>query len=74
MDLLPTILYAMDLPVPGDLDGRALVDIFAPEFVQGKELAFAESTGALLRSEMPDLYSAADEEDVARRLRGLGYL
>ena len=74
MDLLPTILYAMDLPGPNDLDGRALVDIFAPEFVQGKEQVFAESTETLLRSEMPELYSAADEEDVARRLRGLGYL
>jgi predicted AlkP superfamily phosphohydrolase/phosphomutase len=74
MDLLPTILYALDLPVPDDVDGRALVDIFAPEFVQGKELVFAESTETLLRSEMPELYSAADEEDVERRLRGLGYL
>ncbi len=28
-DLLPTILHALDLPIPEDVDGRVLVEIFA---------------------------------------------
>ncbi len=31
IDIAPTILYMMGLPIPGDMDGQALKDIFDPQ-------------------------------------------
>ncbi len=42
MDVLPTILEAVDLPVPADLDGRSLVDLARGRPTAGKSLLVAE--------------------------------
>lgn len=72
-DLTPTLLYALRQPVPNDLDGRILEEIFEgdlrsaypPQFVEPKQLdTSAASTG----------YSAEEEQQVLERLRGLGYI
>ena len=35
MDLAPTVLWLRGLPVPADMDGRVLTDLFEPDFVAG---------------------------------------
>jgi predicted AlkP superfamily phosphohydrolase/phosphomutase len=71
-DLLPTIMYAAGLPVPANLDGRALKEIFADEFVEANPLNMtspAESPAA-------DRETLTENEErlIEEKLRSLGYL
>lgn len=40
VDLVPTLLYGLDLPVARDLDGRVLTEAFRPEYLEAHPLAF----------------------------------
>jgi predicted AlkP superfamily phosphohydrolase/phosphomutase len=72
VDLAPTILYTMGLPVPADMDGRVLNEAFDSEYlstfhVQYSDVATDRATGE-------QEYSDEDEEEIKERLRGLGYV
>jgi len=71
-DLTPTILHSLGLPVPDDMDGKVL-PIFEPDSELAQKTPSrvpAQAPGE--RKEMP--YSKTEEEDLLRRLKGLGYL
>jgi predicted AlkP superfamily phosphohydrolase/phosphomutase len=72
VDLAPTILYAMGIPVPRDMDGKVLTDLFE----SGNGWGSVEYTDEIASSErVPELvYTAAQEEQVKNRLKGMGYL
>ena len=68
IDLAPTILHALDLPVPTDMDGRVLEEIFEhPRTVQFQEID--NSTSHAARD-----YDQNESEIIEQRLRGLGYV
>lgn len=69
VDVAPTILYAMGLPVPADMDGKPLVAAYAPDHVA----AHPAQAGAAQGVGQGD-YTAQDEEQVMERLRDLGYV
>jgi len=72
MDLAPTILYAMGVPIPSDMDGRVLLDIFEPDFVEQHEIHYTSST---TEKQMPESgLTAEEEEEMVAKLRGMGYL
>ncbi|MBX3014543.1 MAG: alkaline phosphatase family protein [Caldilineaceae bacterium] len=73
-DVMPTILYALGLPIPSDLDGKVLVDGFLPDRLAAQPIAIQEAELALPRSEKETTYSSAEVDQVAKRLRDLGYL
>jgi hypothetical protein len=71
---MPTLLYALGLPIPDDLDGRALLELFNPAWqadhpIISQHLAEAETTPEAARP-----YSIEEEALIAEHLRGLGYL
>lgn len=74
-DLAPTILYAMSLPVPDDMDGKELSDIFTPEFVarhpRSRQEASRIQNDAIGHEQG---YSDEEEQTMRERLRGLGYV
>jgi predicted AlkP superfamily phosphohydrolase/phosphomutase len=72
VDVAPTILYAMGLGVPKDMDGRVLTDVFTEDFLKSNPLRIDESSS--LR--FPEDFRTAeqDAELVKRRLEGLGYV
>lgn len=76
MDLAPTVLHLLGRPIPPDMDGRVLADIFTPAFTQAHPIV----AGAVpaRRADLPDTagdgYSAAEEEEIAEQLRQLGYI
>jgi predicted AlkP superfamily phosphohydrolase/phosphomutase len=72
MDLAPTILYAMGVPIPSDMDGRLLAEAFTPEFLSKVEVQYTDELSDRPTGE--DEYSTADEEEIRERLRGLGYV
>ncbi|MGQ9598994.1 MAG: alkaline phosphatase family protein [Anaerolineae bacterium] len=73
VDVAPTVLYALDLPIPEDMDGRPLLEIFCQEYQATHPVRYG-------RAERPDQEAVAPEEspdeaaDMERRLRGLGYI
>ncbi len=48
-DVVPTLLYALGLPVGRDMDGRALTGAFEPAFLATHPLSFVPSYEALTR-------------------------
>ncbi|MBU0493079.1 MAG: alkaline phosphatase family protein [Chloroflexi bacterium] len=68
LDLAPTILHVMGLPVPADMDGRVLEEVLETERpVERIEAAAGAGKGAFE-------YSADEEEQIVDRLRSLGYI
>ena len=79
MDLAPTILHLLDVPIPADMDGRVLGDILTPEYAA---VAPSDRSAADLSHSMREpvaqaavgSYSEDDEAVIAERLRALGYI
>lgn len=72
VDLAPTILYVLGLPIPQDMDGRPLREAFQEEYVHAMPLAYSEvgsSTGSKETG-----YTEEGEREIQERLKGLGYL
>lgn len=72
IDLAPTILYRMGLPVPEDMDGRVLTEMFEPSFVGVTPLQRAEAEAVHPRPEHE--WQSEERAEIEARLRGLGYL
>jgi predicted AlkP superfamily phosphohydrolase/phosphomutase len=71
-DLAPTILYAMGCPVPQDMDGRVLTEVFTEDFrAQVPLVSGGEGSPREIRE---SVYTKEAEEEIKERLRGLGYL
>jgi predicted AlkP superfamily phosphohydrolase/phosphomutase len=68
VDLAPTILHLMGLPVPADMDGRALTGMLASD----RAVEVAPVTEEDARAETG--LSATESSEVEERLRSLGYL
>ena len=67
-DLAPTILHAMGLPVPDDMDGRVLTDALSTD----RPVAYQRATASESRDELG--LSGDESAEVEERLRALGYL
>jgi predicted AlkP superfamily phosphohydrolase/phosphomutase len=72
LDLAPTILLALGLPIPSDMDGRVLAEGFAPEWLGSHAPSFV--TAGADRVEAGTGYSDAEEAQVIDRLSDLGYV
>jgi len=72
IDIAPTALYAMGLPIPADMDGRPLTEAFTAEYLASHQPSYTDSSSA--RDHRGEDYEAEDEEKVVERLRGLGYI
>jgi predicted AlkP superfamily phosphohydrolase/phosphomutase len=77
IDVAPTLLWSLDLPVPSDLEGRVIAAALDPALLAARPARPGPPTLA------PDGEAAdagggamteADEEKVMARLRGLGYM
>ena len=72
IDMAPTILHLMGQPVPEDMDGRVLQDLFEPAFIEQNPVragGAAEAEGG-----QGAQYSAEEAAIVEERLKALGYI
>lgn len=75
LDVPPTILYAMELPIPTSFDGRVLKEIFTAGHLANHPVTFSDDLPLNTPwSSTQKAYSSADEIAIEERLRGLGYL
>jgi predicted AlkP superfamily phosphohydrolase/phosphomutase len=68
IDLAPTILHALGLPVPSDIDGRVLEEIFS----NSPPIRFEDIDNST--SLDPPDYAEREADLIQQRLRGLGYV
>jgi predicted AlkP superfamily phosphohydrolase/phosphomutase len=69
IDLAPTILHILGLPVPADMDGRVLQELFPG----AQDIRFEEIDNTIVRNKQME-YNAEETELIEQRLKGLGYI
>ncbi|HEX6960689.1 MAG TPA: alkaline phosphatase family protein [Lacipirellula sp.] len=76
IDVAPTVLYLMGLPVPDDMDGRVLVEAIEEEFVETNPIEFeaAEVDAEADADEAKQSFTQDESELIAKRLQALGYI
>jgi predicted AlkP superfamily phosphohydrolase/phosphomutase len=76
IDVAPTVLYLMGLPVPDDMDGRVLVEAMEEEFVETNPIEFeaAEVDAEADADEAKQSFTQDESELIAKRLQALGYI
>jgi predicted AlkP superfamily phosphohydrolase/phosphomutase len=75
LDLAPTVLYLLGLPIPPEMDGHVLTQIFPDDHLARYPIQHGNGGG--LEVGLDDSqrdYSAAEEEAIRARLQGLGYI
>ena len=77
-DLAPTILYALGQPIPWEMDGQVLLDLFVPEVRAQRPVVYTEHIAADANGatghEGASAYSEQEEAEMREMLEGLGYV
>jgi predicted AlkP superfamily phosphohydrolase/phosphomutase len=77
LDIAPTILHLLDLPVGQDMEGRVLTDALNPNFLRKHPVRFLPSYESSLKDLPRSRTQEADrrlDAELIKRLRSLGYL
>lgn len=77
MDLAPTILYLLGLPIPTDMDGRVLEEVLTSSYLRLNPIRYtkeADDSTRFLLKKRDEVYEDEDEEEIKSRLRALGYI
>jgi predicted AlkP superfamily phosphohydrolase/phosphomutase len=72
-DIAPTILYLQDHPIPKDVDGRVLTDIFTEDHLNRHPIQYSEPPDMQWKVSTAEL-DAEETSKIEERLRGLGYI
>ncbi len=70
-DITPTILYIFGCPIDKYMDGKVAEEIFTDEFKRENKIKFVEEQGS---KEQKKDFTDEDREEVAKKLRALGYM
>ena len=71
-DIAPTILSTLNVPVPDDMDGRVLTDVFYDKSLLTSDLS--KETDILKGEDISPTLSANEEDKIRQQLVRLGYL
>jgi len=76
LDLAPTILYLLDLPIPAEMDGQVIGDCLKEEYKpkQTWRREMGQPTFVTEDMETQDTYTIEEEEEIKKRLKGMGYI
>jgi predicted AlkP superfamily phosphohydrolase/phosphomutase len=73
IDIAPTILYLLGLPIPADIDGCVLKEIFPRNFLEAKPVQYQGGTGK--KDKLDSYFKDQDKKaGIEKMLRGLGYM
>ncbi len=73
IDIAPTILHLLGVPVPEDMDGQVLETLFKPEFLAAHPVRSGAASGTSA-SNPASGYTDEESAKVEERLQALGYL
>ena len=72
MDITPTALYLMGLPVPKEMDGRVWLEVVEPKFQ--KKYPLKKVKYNLYKEKEKIMLEKQEEEEIKKQLQDLGYL
>lgn len=73
LDILPTVLFALDLPMARDLEGHPLLQYFESSFLAERQLSVVDRYPFRGRPE-DEVKGSEEDEQILKELRSLGYL
>ena len=73
IDIAPTLLHLLDVPVPEDMDGKVLTSVFHPDFLSAHAVRAGAASGTS-GADRPSGYTDEESAKVEERLQALGYL
>lgn len=74
IDMAPTLLHLLNQPIPEDMDGRVLEEIFTAEFQAAHPVTKRAAEATLVKELEQRIYSEEETKEIEERLRGLGYM
>ena len=74
IDVAPTILYALGMSIPSDMDGKPLTSFFEETYAQKTAASFTDERKYEDVASDEYGYSEEEEESVRLKLEALGYL
>jgi predicted AlkP superfamily phosphohydrolase/phosphomutase len=74
VDVAPTALHLLNLPIPTDMDGNVLEALFREDWMKSHPIRHKEKESKNLSLETKEELSPEEMEMVKKRLRALGYL
>ncbi len=74
VDIAPTVLHLLNLPIPTDMDGNVIEALFREDWMKSHPIRHKEKESKNLSSETKEELSPEEMEMVKKKLRTLGYL
>ena len=74
LDIAPTILHLLGVPVPADMDGRFLAELFDPSVVPSPSSIGGPDGDPAVAETVPSAYTEEEDAAIQQRLADLGYL
>jgi arylsulfatase A-like enzyme len=76
LDITPTILALMHIPIGEDMDGKVIKDMFSSDFLVDSQIDFVPThdTAKFLARRPKNIMSPPGEEQRLKQLRSLGYI
>jgi predicted AlkP superfamily phosphohydrolase/phosphomutase len=76
VDVTPSLLYSLGLPVPADFEGHVPPHLFTPDAITARPVSIGEPTKPVDRhgSSSEPVASDAEREKIMEQLQALGYL
>ncbi len=74
LDIGPTLLALMGLPVADDMDGRPLTNVMEPDFLETRPVTTIDTYETGEPTEEPEPIPSPVDEEIKEQLRSLGYI
>jgi predicted AlkP superfamily phosphohydrolase/phosphomutase len=74
IDVAPTVMYALGMPIPSDMDGKPLATLFETSYTQQTVASYTDERKHEDVASDEYGYSEEEEENVRLKLEALGYL
>jgi predicted AlkP superfamily phosphohydrolase/phosphomutase len=71
LDIAPTVLHLLELPIPADMDGRALTELLSPEWAAREDATVTVSSAGLLYNGPAPPIAGIDGDGDVSALAGL---
>jgi predicted AlkP superfamily phosphohydrolase/phosphomutase len=78
LDIAPTLLYSLGLPVPSEFEGRVTTETISPGYLKSHPIIMGEGKKAAdtmaPTKQTESTYTDDEEKQILAQLRGLGYI